>query len=267
MISLVQVLIAAVLIPVSFGAPAVNASESTSIPVLVSTTSPKTFLLSRDGMCGEGTDFGCDVGVCCSKEGRCGTTKDHCGADCQSAFGSCDPTGPIESMKMTRNGKCGRGTPFYCNSGKCCSQRGFCGFTKEHCGVGCQSAFGLCDPTGPVGPLEVKNNYLCGRKYGYKCDPGFCCSQYGFCGKKTDSCGIDCQEAFGNCDSRLHVEPPKVSKDGKCGKGTEFVCDSGNCCSEYGTCGATSDYCGFTCQWGFGLCDPNLPYVDPFDQK
>ncbi|KAH6561530.1 hypothetical protein BASA62_009753 [Batrachochytrium salamandrivorans] len=42
------------------------------------------------------------------------------------------------------------GTRFGCGPEKCCSPTGFCGITKEHCRVGCQSAFGLCDPLSPA---------------------------------------------------------------------------------------------------------------------
>ncbi|KAH6574323.1 hypothetical protein BASA62_002503 [Batrachochytrium salamandrivorans] len=104
MIALVQILIAAVLIPVSFGAPAVDDSESTSTirPIASATVFP-TYLLSHNGTCGEGTDYMCEVGVCCSKYGVCGTTKDHCEAGCQSKFGSCDPTRPVEHLQHTRD--------------------------------------------------------------------------------------------------------------------------------------------------------------------
>ncbi|KAH6583181.1 hypothetical protein BASA61_008123 [Batrachochytrium salamandrivorans] len=149
MIALVQILIAAVLIPVSFGAPAVDASEpAPTIRPLAFVPARKTYLVSRDGKCGEGTDSMCEAGVCCSKNGVCGTTKDHCKAGCQSEFGSCDPTGPVKHLEHTRD---------------------------------------------------------------------------------NNSCGIDCQEAFGFCNPRPYVEPRKVSSDGKCGKGTEFGCEPGNC--------------------------------------
>ncbi|KAH6574273.1 hypothetical protein BASA62_002516 [Batrachochytrium salamandrivorans] len=110
MIALVQILIAAVLIPVSFGAPAVDASEpAPTIRPLAFVPARKTYLVSRDGKCGEGTDSMCEAGVCCSKNGVCGTTKDHCKAGCQSEFGSCDPTGLVEYRESLHDGRCGRG--------------------------------------------------------------------------------------------------------------------------------------------------------------
>ncbi|KAK9685373.1 hypothetical protein K7432_015517 [Basidiobolus ranarum] len=32
-----------------------------------------------------------------------------------------------------------------CGSGLCCSKWGFCGYTSDHCGTGCQKSFGGCD--------------------------------------------------------------------------------------------------------------------------
>ncbi|KAM7207843.1 hypothetical protein V8F20_001885, partial [Naviculisporaceae sp. PSN 640] len=49
--------------------------------------------------------------------------------------------------------------------------------------------------------------------------------------------------------------PLEVSKDGSCGNG--FTCQGsefGDCCSEHGWCGGTSDHCGPKCQAQFGLC-------------
>ncbi|KAJ1333173.1 peptidoglycan-N-acetylglucosamine deacetylase [Microdochium nivale] len=34
---------------------------------------------------------------------------------------------------------------YVCAVGNCCSQYNFCGTTTDHCGTGCQSAFGLCN--------------------------------------------------------------------------------------------------------------------------
>ncbi|KAH6587434.1 hypothetical protein BASA50_011376 [Batrachochytrium salamandrivorans] len=96
MIALVQILIAAVLIPASFGAPAVDASEPTpTIRPIASVTTIPTYLLSHNGTCGKGTEFGCEPGNCCSQYGSCGATSDYCGAGCQSGFGLCDPILPV----------------------------------------------------------------------------------------------------------------------------------------------------------------------------
>lgn len=49
-------------------------------------------------------------------------------------------------------------------------------------------------------------------------------------------------------------QSPKISTNGQCGK--EYgVCPSGKCCSKYGWCGTSSDYCGKGCQSEFGKCN------------
>ncbi|CAH1763928.1 4841_t:CDS:2 [Entrophospora sp. SA101] len=50
------------------------------------------------------------------------------------------------------NGNCGAksiGGAVKCLNGFCCSEFGFCGSTAEHCGKGCQSAFGRCGEAAP----------------------------------------------------------------------------------------------------------------------
>lgn len=49
----------------------------------------------------------------------------------------------------------------------------------------------------------------------------------------------------------------KVSEDGNCGGTTVQTClgsEFGDCCSQYGYCGASDLYCGTGCQPGFGTC-------------
>ncbi len=46
----------------------------------------------------------------------------------------------------------------------------------------------------------------------------------------------------------------KISTDGKCGE--EYgKCPSGQCCSKYGYCGKSKDYCESGCQSDFGKCN------------
>ncbi|KAK0657071.1 family 18 glycosyl hydrolase [Cercophora newfieldiana] len=52
--------------------------------------------------------------------------------------------------------------------------------------------------------------------------------------------------------------PPATLKgttDGTCGYGTGLRCLATDCCSQYGHCGNGNDYCGATCQPGYGRCD------------
>lgn len=49
-------------------------------------------VVSKDGVCGGElgqTCLGSEFGACCSRYGRCGSTRLHCGCGCQSAFGEC----------------------------------------------------------------------------------------------------------------------------------------------------------------------------------
>jgi hypothetical protein len=105
------------------------------------------------------------------------------------------------------------------------------------------------------------------------CAPGYCCSQYGWCGlsPNTAYCGTGCQSAFGQCTGVLQppvvnppvVNPPVVNppstgtSTGQCGPtGGNAICVTGLCCSRYGWCGSPSAaYCGTGCQSAFGRCD------------
>jgi len=108
--------------------------------------------VSTDGTCGtQGgtTCAGSTFGNCCSQYGWCGSSADHCGASCNSGFGTCgSSTSPAPApVKVSTDGTCGsqggatcRGSAF----GNCCSQYGWCGSSSGHCGAGCSSGFGTC---------------------------------------------------------------------------------------------------------------------------
>jgi len=46
-----------------------------------------------------------------------------------------------------------------------------------------------------------------------------------------------------------------VGPGGACGGAENYVCGTGNCCSQYGYCGTDSQYCGAGCHPSFGLCN------------
>ncbi|KAF1974968.1 glycoside hydrolase/deacetylase [Bimuria novae-zelandiae CBS 107.79] len=55
--------------------------------------------------------------------------------------------------------------------------------------------------------------------------------------------------------------PTAVSTDGTCGRNTGFMCNGsefGNCCSQAGWCGTSTDHCGTSCQSVFGTCGSSL---------
>ena len=132
----------------------------------------------------------------------------------------------------------------------------------------------------PDGSCGGTNKYTCqGSQW------GSCCSQYGWCGSSDAHCKTGCNSAFGTCaggspttlksttrpastSTRTSAAPSstptkKVSTDATCGSNnggaTCLGSSFGNCCSGSGWCGSTSDYCGSTCQAGYGNCGSNNP--------
>ncbi|KAF2794231.1 carbohydrate-binding module family 18 protein [Melanomma pulvis-pyrius CBS 109.77] len=113
---------------------------------------------------------------------------------------------------------------------------------------------------GSVTPDSTCGNVQKGAGKGYICKTGQCCSKYGNCGTTSDYCAASvCQSAFGKCDPA--PGPGSVTPDSTCGNiqkgaGNGYVCKTGQCCSKYGNCGTTVDYCGAAngCQAAFGSC-------------
>jgi hypothetical protein len=174
--------------------------------------------------------------------------------------------------KVSTNGRCGSEYG-RCPSGECCSKYGYCGTSEAHCSVSksCQSKYGLCqsDSGNPVVVDEptttdkVSTNGRCGSEYG-RCPSGECCSKYGYCGTSEAHCSVSksCQSKYGLCQSDSGnpvVDEPtttdKVSTNGRCG--SEYGrCPSGECCSKYGYCGTSDNYClaSKSCQSKYGQC-------------
>ncbi|KAK6857967.1 hypothetical protein PG995_005666 [Apiospora arundinis] len=142
--------------------------------------------VSVDGSCGKNgmTCKGSTFGDCCSSSGYCGKTSTHCGAGCQTPFGTCEGTGNVSTDgSCGKNGKTCKGSTF----GDCCSSSGYCGKTSTHCGAGCQSSFGTCDS----GAGSVSTDGNCGKN-GKTCVGstfGSCCSSNGYCGNTNTHCG------------------------------------------------------------------------------
>ncbi|KAI9342050.1 hypothetical protein DFJ73DRAFT_532984 [Zopfochytrium polystomum] len=55
---------------------------------------------------------------------------------------------------------------------------------------------------GKAAVLNLTLNGECGPASGYSCWPGFCCSQWGYCGTSTDHCAKGCQVNYGECGTR-----------------------------------------------------------------
>ncbi|OUM69792.1 carbohydrate-binding module family 18 protein, partial [Piromyces sp. E2] len=144
-------------------------------------------------------------------------------------------------------------------------------------------------------PVTFSNDQ-CGPGYG-SCDLGFCCSQYGYCGKTDDDyCDNGCKSEFGDCPGAIKKERPNcgpsiVSTDtvevpmtivsdgcqrgyGKClGGGSssntpkqpEYPISKDDRCGPKSktrlnmviVIGTTNEYCGTGCQSEFGACNNN----------
>ncbi|KAF2472769.1 uncharacterized protein BDR25DRAFT_220067, partial [Lindgomyces ingoldianus] len=161
--------------------------------------------------------------------------------------------GEVTPEPVSQDGLCGpnnkHATCTNSKFGSCCSVHGFCGDGTDYCSPGnCFS--GKC-----TGPPTSTTNGTCGPDVGgLTCDnPKFgpCCSIYGYCGDGKDFCGPGkCYS--GKCDP--DIGGPSIN--GECGPlfqgnktctGTQF----GTCCSQYGYCGSTDDFCkGKNCYSG-----------------
>ncbi|KAK2017732.1 glycoside hydrolase/deacetylase [Colletotrichum eremochloae] len=209
------------------------------------------------------------------------------GPNAPSASTSAAP--PSSTLPVSKDGTCGATKGQQCfgsTFGSCCSQYGWCGSSTAHCGDGCQSAYGTCTSgSGPSSsgasssssvtssgavsassssPTAAANTKIsttgqCGGTDALSClGSGFgdCCSPYNYCGSSTDHCGTGCQSSFGKCTSASG--DTKVSLNGACGASAgNTTCTGsafGKCCSQYGYCGSTAEFCGAGCQSGFGTC-------------
>ncbi|KAJ9667504.1 hypothetical protein H2201_002373 [Coniosporium apollinis] len=246
----------------SNGASSSAAPTSTVASPSSSAPPASTNKVSVDGSCSGTTGQTCagsTFGNCCSQYGWCGSTTDHCGTGCQSGFGTCSSNGassavptsvrpsstssapPAGTNKVSTDASCGGTTGQTCSGstfGNCCSQYGWCGSTADHCGTGCQSAFGSCSVGGsgsvasssplisssamtapattrassvapsatstpPATVTKVSTNGNCGAAAGMTCRGstfGKCCNASNRCGNSLSrDCQKGCQKAYGQC--------------------------------------------------------------------
>jgi len=114
--------------------------KTTTTTKKTTTTTKKSTSTNTSGRCGA-TYGSCASGKCCSKYGYCGTTDEHCGSGCQSSYGKCNSNTIAVS---TESGRCGANYGKCAGKSECCSKYGYCGVSSDHCGSGCQSAYGIC---------------------------------------------------------------------------------------------------------------------------
>ncbi|KAI0880374.1 carbohydrate-binding module family 18 [Annulohypoxylon maeteangense] len=116
-----------------------------------------------------------------------------------------------------------------------------------------------------VSPDLTCGNTGAGTK-GYTCSDNLCCSQYGYCGNTTNYCSTGCQTQFGICSGSGGDGDGGAGDDGDGGVSPDltcgttgagehgYICPTGMCCSQYGYCGDSTDYCETGCQTAFGTC-------------
>ncbi|ATY66444.1 bacteriodes thetaiotaomicron symbiotic [Cordyceps militaris] len=75
---------------------------------------------------------------------------------------------------------CGPDRP--CKNKACCGKSGWCGYSPDFCGTGCQSN---CDAKAECGQYASPQ--------GKTCPLNVCCSEFGFCGTTTEFCAPGCQ--------------------------------------------------------------------------
>jgi hypothetical protein len=96
-------------------------------------------------------------------------------------------------------------------------------------------------PTTATCDSPPRSDERCGADFGgAKCNIGYCCSQYGWCGKTLDHCNTNiCKPS--NVPEKCFAE---VRADERCGPDFgNAKCKPGMCCSEHGWCGNTIDHC------------------------
>ena len=102
--------------------------------------------------------------------------------------------------------------------------------------------------------LALSQDIRCGPSFGDTvCPAGQCCSVYAFCGSTSEHCETACAS---QCTT-LNSPSGNIGPNGPCGpksaSGSD-VCASGLCCSQFGYCGSTGEYCGLGCNTAFGQC-------------
>ncbi|KAJ6031855.1 class V chitinase [Penicillium herquei] len=108
-----------------------------------------------------------------------------------------------------------------------------------------QNSSSIKRPSGDRGLLSTRYTLPPGTcAPGTPCVNGACCSNTGVCSFAPSSCAADF--CISNCNSTAPCGEYAASGAGNCSLNV--------CCSQYGFCGTTSDFCGKGCQEGYGSC-------------
>jgi len=172
--------------------------------------------------------------------------------------------GDFFRLLPTIDGSCGGATGFSClgreEDGGCCSKYGWCGYTDEYCGEGCQEGFGKCG-NATVGARPPRRAVV-KRQEASTVTHLFTlpCTKTSKTATQTLSASstprpADPHAMFYSGSSSANTAEPDVSL---CGAGASSksctAANPGYCCSKYGFCGNSADHCGLGCQPLFGHC-------------
>ncbi|KAG4087662.1 hypothetical protein H8356DRAFT_1433444 [Neocallimastix lanati (nom. inval.)] len=167
------------------------------------------------------------------------------------------------AFDLTFAARCGQVNGLACPTGYCCSQFGFCGKTESYCGKGCQSEFGICNGT-TSSVADATTTTTTGKKYRTVVIPVVVTKvKHHHHHHHNKSTIISSTSNFATTTTTTttaiaDIKPTNdnVSTDDTCGplRGNK-ICPEGKCCSEYGYCGDTDEYCGKGCLSEFGRCN------------
>jgi len=174
--------------------------------------------------CGAGIGK-CSKGLCCSKYGYCGETTEYSGTGCESEFGRCDDvntkavttkktTTTTKQKKVTTTTKAKKSTTSTkkTSTKKTTTKKTTTKKTTTKKVVTTKNGTTTVKKvtttkktTTTTISKKISSDGKCGTKYGTTCPDGYCCSQYGYCGRTTEYCGKGCQSEFGKCDTTSNV--------------------------------------------------------------
>lgn len=124
-----------------------------------------------------------------------------------------------------------------CPNNGCCSKFGWCGITDAHCKIdkGCQPKYGIC--------YDKDGN-----------EEGVVVAAVTTAAKTTTTVAPTTTIAPTTTTTQAPKATPDVPENYRCGKGYG-VCGRGQCCSKFGWCGTSEDFCHpDTCQKDYGVC-------------
>lgn len=209
------------------------------------------------GQCGTGFKKACGQGQCCSKYGWCGNTTEHCNSG-QAEYNGVVPGSPSStagapisnSTSMSGNNATVPPPPTTTT-------------TTSTAPTSSQATATTATNTSTPPPTALiavpPGNTKCGPSSG-KCPIGQCCHRDGT--NTEGNCSNDCHKR--NSFMKEYSGPAHI---GQCGTGFEKSCGTGQCCSEHGWCGSTTEHCSNAQSKFHGtLAEPSALYLKKTDR-